>query len=80
MDAGHRAILFKDIIGSTEMTARLGDCMLAELVRAYDALVRACLGRRSGREALPRRSTQDVFPTRREVELISVANGHPAAK
>ncbi len=50
MDAGHRAILFTDIVGSTEMTARLGDRMSAELVRAHDALVRGCLGRRSGRE------------------------------
>lgn len=50
MDAGHRAILFTDIVGSTEMTARLGDRMAAELVRAHDALVRGCLVRRSGRE------------------------------
>lgn len=50
MDAGHRAILFTNIVGSTEMTARLGDRMAAELVRAHDALVRGCLGRRSGRE------------------------------
>ncbi len=27
IDAGHRAILFTDIVGSTEMTARLGDLM-----------------------------------------------------
>ena len=50
MDAGHRAILFTDIVGSTEMTARLGDRMAAELVRAHDAVVRRCLGRVSGRE------------------------------
>jgi len=50
MDAGHRAILFTDIVGSTEMTARLGDRMAAKLVRAHDALVRGCLVRRSGRE------------------------------
>lgn len=50
MDAGHRAILFTDIVGSTEMTARLGDRMATELIRAHDALVRGCLGRRSGRE------------------------------
>ncbi|EHS52996.1 adenylate/guanylate cyclase [Rhizobium sp. PDO1-076] len=50
MDAGHRAILFTDIVGSTEMTSRLGDRMATELVRAHDALVRGCLGRQSGRE------------------------------
>lgn len=50
MDAGHRAVLFTDIVGSTEMTSRLGDRMAAELVRAHDAIVRGCLGRRSGRE------------------------------
>ncbi len=49
-DAGHRVVLFTDIVGSTEMPARLGDRMAAELVRAHDALVRACLGRRNGRE------------------------------
>ncbi len=49
MDAGHRAVLFTDIVGSTEMTSRLGDLMAAELIRAHDALVRGCLARRSGR-------------------------------
>lgn len=44
MDAGHRAILFTDIVGSTEMTSRLGDRMAAELVRAHDALVRGLSG------------------------------------
>lgn len=50
MDAGHRAILFTDMVGSTEMTSRLGDRMATELIRAHDALVRGCLGRSSGRE------------------------------
>ncbi|WP_064683652.1 nickel-binding protein [Rhizobium bangladeshense] len=50
MDPGHRAILFTDIVGSTEMTARLGDRMGTELVRAHDAIVRRCLGKKSGRE------------------------------
>lgn len=49
-DAGHRAVLFTDIVGSTEMTSRLGDRMATELVRAHDAVVRRCLGRLSGRE------------------------------
>lgn len=50
MDPGHRAILFTDIVGSTEMTARLGDRMATELVRAHDAMVRRCLSHSSGRE------------------------------
>jgi class 3 adenylate cyclase len=50
MDSGHRAILFTDIVGSTAMTARLGDRMATELVRAHDAVVRRCLGQFSGRE------------------------------
>lgn len=49
-DAGHRAVLFTDIVGSTEMTSRLGDRMATELVRAHDAVVRRCLTRSSGRE------------------------------
>lgn len=50
MDAGHRAVLFTDIVGSTEMTSRLGDRMAAELIRAHDAIVRRCLVRSNGRE------------------------------
>ena len=50
MDSGHRAILFTDIVGSTEMTARLGDRMATELVRAHDSSVRRCLAACAGRE------------------------------
>jgi class 3 adenylate cyclase len=50
MDAGHRAILFTDIVGSTEMTARLGDRLATELVRAHDSIVRRCLAACDGRE------------------------------
>jgi class 3 adenylate cyclase len=50
MDAGHRAILFTDIVGSTEMTARLGDRLATELVRAHDSIVRRCLAAYDGRE------------------------------
>ncbi len=49
-DAGHRAILFTDIVGSTALTSRLGDRMAAELVRAHDAIVRRCLAQCEGRE------------------------------
>jgi class 3 adenylate cyclase len=50
LDAGHRAILFTDIVGSTEMTARLGDRLATELVRAHDSIVRRCLAACAGRE------------------------------
>jgi class 3 adenylate cyclase len=50
MDSGHRTIMFTDIVGSTEMTARLGDVLATELVRAHDALVRRALAGYNGRE------------------------------
>ena len=50
VEAGLRAVMFTDIVGSTEMTARLGDAAALELVRAHDALVRRGLARYGGRE------------------------------
>jgi class 3 adenylate cyclase len=50
IDAGLRAILFTDIVGSTEMTVRLGDRMAMELVRAHDSIVRRSLKDFGGRE------------------------------
>jgi class 3 adenylate cyclase len=50
VDAGLRAVMFTDIVGSTEMTARLGDSAALELVRAHDALVRRGLEAYGGRE------------------------------
>jgi class 3 adenylate cyclase len=49
-DPGLRAVMFTDIVGSTEMTARLGDSAALELVRAHDALVRRGLEAYGGRE------------------------------
>lgn len=49
-DCAHRAIMFTDIVGSTEMTARLGDRMGTELVRAHDSVVRRCLKEHVGCE------------------------------
>jgi hypothetical protein len=49
-DAGLRAVMFTDIVGSTEMTARLGDSAALELVRVHDALVRRGLEAYGGRE------------------------------
>jgi class 3 adenylate cyclase len=50
LDSGHRAILFTDIVGSTEMTARLGDRRATELIRAHDSIVHRCLAACAGRE------------------------------
>ena len=50
VDAGLRAVMFTDIVGSTEMTARLGDSRALELVRVHDALVRRGLDAHGGRE------------------------------
>jgi class 3 adenylate cyclase len=50
IDSGLRAVMFTDIVGSTEMTARLGDRAALELVRAHDALVRRGLDAHGGRE------------------------------
>jgi len=50
VDAGLRAVMFTDIVGSTEMTMRLGDATALELVRVHDALVRRGLAANQGRE------------------------------
>jgi class 3 adenylate cyclase len=50
IDAGLRAVMFTDIVGSTELTARLGDAAALELVHVHDALVRRALSAHSGRE------------------------------
>ena len=36
IDAGMRAVMFTDIVGSTELTARLGDAGALELVHVHD--------------------------------------------
>lgn len=48
--AGLRAVMFTDIVGSTELTTRLGDAAALELVRVHDALVRRGLAANHGRE------------------------------
>jgi class 3 adenylate cyclase len=47
---GLRGIMVTDIVGSTALTARLGDAAALELVRVHDALVRRGLARHAGRE------------------------------
>jgi class 3 adenylate cyclase len=50
IDSAFRAIMFTDIVGSTEMTARLGDLTSVEMVRAHDGMVRQALTDFDGRE------------------------------
>lgn len=50
IDSAFRTIMFTDIVGSTEMTARLGDRNSVEMVRAHDGLVRQALSDFNGRE------------------------------
>src|SRR5579884_83537 len=50
MDRGLRAVMFTDIVGSTEKTVRLGDEAALELVRVHDDIVRRCLAMHRGRE------------------------------
>ncbi len=50
LDSGVRTILFTDIVGSTELTQRLGDRAAMEIVDVHDRLVRAALAQTGGRE------------------------------
>ena len=50
LDPGIRTILFTDIVGSTELTQRLGDRAAMEIVDVHDRLVRDALARTGGRE------------------------------
>lgn len=50
IDPGFRAVLFTDIVGFTEMTARLGDADSLEIIHAHDTIVRRALHQTSGRE------------------------------
>lgn len=49
-DPAFRAIMFTDIVASTEMTTRLGDVKAVELLRAHDALIRRSLEKFGGAE------------------------------
>lgn len=50
VDGAFRAIMFTDLVGSTEMTVRLGDRMAVELIRAHDEIFRRALTQCGGRE------------------------------
>jgi class 3 adenylate cyclase len=49
-DSGFRAILFTDIVESTQLTQQLGDVKAMELVRTHDQIVRGALAEVRGSE------------------------------
>lgn len=49
-DSAFRAIMFTDMVGSTEMATQLGDRMAVELLKAHDAIIRRCLEQYGGSE------------------------------
>jgi class 3 adenylate cyclase len=50
VEIAFRAILFTDIVGSTDLTQRLGDAKAMELVRTHDLIVRSQLAAVGGNE------------------------------
>jgi class 3 adenylate cyclase len=49
-ESAFRAIMFTDMVGSTETTAKLGDTLAVEMLRAHDAIIRRSLEPFGGRE------------------------------
>jgi class 3 adenylate cyclase len=49
-DTAFRAIMFTDMVGSTEMTEQLGDMMAVELLRTHDSIIRRSLEQHGGGE------------------------------
>ena len=50
IDTGLRAIMFTDIVGSTDMSTREGDEAVVEMLSSHDRIVRAALQAQGGRE------------------------------
>ena len=50
LDSGLRAIMFTDLVGSTEVSTRDGDESAMKLLRNHDEIVRAALAQHRGRE------------------------------
>jgi class 3 adenylate cyclase len=50
LDPGTRTILFTDIVGSTNITERLGDEVALDMLEVHDRVVRAALTANTGRE------------------------------
>ena len=49
-DSGMRSVMFTDIVGSTELTQRIGDEAAMSVLRMHDAIVRSALAGAGGRE------------------------------
>lgn len=49
-DPGTRTILFTDIVGSTDITQRMGDQIALDMLQIHDQIVRAALAELHGRE------------------------------
>jgi class 3 adenylate cyclase len=49
-DSAYRAVMFTDIVNSTQLTGELGDQRAMEVVRTHDAFVRRALQENDGRE------------------------------
>lgn len=50
VDSGFRTVLFTDMVGSTDMTAHLGDAAAMDVLRTHDRIVRKAIGDHAGRE------------------------------
>lgn len=50
LDTGLRAIMFTDIVGSTDISSRLGDDRALEVLRRHDTIVSAALANAGGRQ------------------------------
>lgn len=50
VDTGLRAIMFTDLVGSTDLSSRLGDHRALEVLRRHDEVVREALAATGGRE------------------------------
>lgn len=50
LDSGLRAIMFTDLVGSTQISSRDGDAKALELLERHDSLVRDALSSHGGRE------------------------------
>ena len=50
LDSGTRTVLFTDIVGSTDMTSRLGDAIAMDIINTHDRIVHDSLGVSGGRE------------------------------
>jgi class 3 adenylate cyclase len=50
VETAFRAILFTDIVGSTELTQRLGDAGAMQIIRAHDSIVSDAIRRNGGQQ------------------------------